>query len=181
MKTVYIILSYTGTRTSRIIKFATRAEYSHTSIALIPSPQHLYSFGRRKLNNFLIGGFINEDTKKHVMGLFPHAPCAVFALEVSDEAYEKMELMVAECNRQYKDYKYSFIGVFTSYFGIKKRLKYHFTCAQFVAMLLYISGAVNLPKHPSLMKPMDFLKIPELKEIYKGELSGLSFDIINKS
>ena len=173
MKSVYIILSDMKTRPSRLIKLVTRAQFSHVSIALVPSSEKLYSFGRRKINNFLVGGFINEDTKKHVMGLFPHSPCSVYVINVSDDSYEKMELMISECNRQYKDYKYSFLGAFTSYIGIKKRLKYHFTCSQFVAMMLNISGAVRLPKHPSLMKPMDFLTIPDMKLIYQGTLYEL--------
>ena len=176
MKTVYVILSSTGTRPARLIRLVTKAEYSHASIALVPSSQHLYSFGRRKLKNFLVGGFINEDTRKHVMGLFPHAPCVVLALTVSARSYEKMELIIDEFNRQYKRCKYSFVGAFTSLFGIKKRLKYHYTCSQFVASMLYLSDAVKLPKHPSLMKPSDFLKIPEFTEVYRGELSGLSFE-----
>ena len=99
MKTVYIILSDMKTRPSKLIKLVTRAQFSHVSIALVPSSEKLYSFGRRKLNNFLIGGFINEDTKKHEMGLFPHSLCSVFALNVSDDSYEKMELIISECNR----------------------------------------------------------------------------------
>lgn len=175
MKTIYILLSCTGTSTSRFIKMATNAEYTHASIALIPSGHNMYSFGRRRPRNFLIGGFINEDINKHVLGKYPNAPCVVLALDVSDKAYEKMEMMVSEFNRQYDSYKYSFIGAATSFFGIKKNLRYRYTCSQFVASMLYISDAVELPKHPSLMKPMDFLKIPELRLVYKGELSKIRF------
>lgn len=176
MKTVYVILSATGTRPARLIRFVTKNEYSHASIALVPSPKKLYSFGRRRVKNFLVGGFINEDTRNHVMGLFPHAPCVVLALKVSQRAYDKMEMMIEECNRQHKRYKYSFVGAFTTFVGIKKRLKYHYTCSQFVASLLYLSDAVELPKHPSLMKPEDFLDIPDFKVVYQGELSKISFD-----
>ena len=175
MKTVYILLSRTGTGASKFIKLATKAEYTHASIALTPSKHRLYSFGRRKLRNFLVGGFINEDVNKHVMGLYPQAPCALFSLSVSDKAYEKMQLMVEQFNNQYDCYKYSFVGAATSFFGIKKRLKYHYTCSQFVATMLYVSDAVELPKHPSLMKPIDFLDIEKLVPVYKGPLSKIDF------
>ena len=87
-----------------------------------------------------------------------------------------MEMMIEECNRQQQRYKYSFVGAFTTFVGIKKRLKYHYTCSQFVASLLYLSDAVELPKHPSLMKPADFLAIPDFEVVYQGELSKISFD-----
>ena len=181
MKTVYIFLSFTGTGVSRFIKFVTKAEYSHASIALIPSKHHLHSFGRRKLNNFFVGGFLNEDTEKHVLGRYPHAPCIIYSLDVSDEAYKNLQFMISECNREYSKYKYSFIGAATSFFGIKKRLKYRYTCSQFVAHLLHSSGAVVLPKHPSIMKPMDFLKLNGLKEVYRGEICNIHFDESSKT
>ena len=86
-----------------------------------------------------------------------------------------MQLMVEQFNNQYDCYKYSFVGAATSFFGIKKRLKYHYTCSQFVATMLYVSDAVELPKHPSLMKPIDFLDIEKLVPVYKGPLSKIDF------
>ena len=46
MKKIYIVLTYTGTILSRIIKVFTKKEYSHVSIALDQDLKYMYSFGR---------------------------------------------------------------------------------------------------------------------------------------
>lgn len=46
MKKIYIILTFTGTALSRIIKFATKVEFAHVSIALDEELNEMYSFGR---------------------------------------------------------------------------------------------------------------------------------------
>ena len=182
MKTIYIILTSPNSRPSKLIRWATNDMFSHSSIALVPSPHHLYSFGRRKVNNFLIGGFINEDTKKNIFALYPHARCDVYALDVCDDSYSKMEMLLNVFNRNYKRYKYNFSGILTTFLGIKTNLRYRYTCSQFVSTMLYLSKAANLPKHPSLMKPMDLTSIKGLRKIYSGEICRLSFDnSINKN
>ena len=46
MKKIYIILTFTGTALSRIIKLTTRVEFAHVSIALDEELKEMYSFGR---------------------------------------------------------------------------------------------------------------------------------------
>ena len=46
MKKVYIILTYSGTFLSKIIKYYTRDEFSHVSISLDSDLKKMYSFGR---------------------------------------------------------------------------------------------------------------------------------------
>ena len=46
MKKIYIILTFTGTALSRIIKMATKVEFAHVSIALDEELNEMYSFGR---------------------------------------------------------------------------------------------------------------------------------------
>lgn len=175
MKEVFILLTRTGTYPSLLIKMATRAEFTHASIAMTPCKHSLYSFARKKRHNFFAAGFIYEDVDDFMFAKFPNAPCAVYSIKISDAAHEKMLKRIAQFCCPSNKFKYNFIGLLTSQLGIKKKLKKHYTCSQFVASILDSSGEIDLPKHPSLIKPMDLAKIPNSKLIYSGKLKDISF------
>lgn len=175
MKKVYVVLSCTGTGPSQLIKMATKAPFTHASIALVPCRHRLYSFARRRMHNIFIAGFFHEDVDKFVFAKFPNAPCAVYEVPVSDEGYKRMQGVIDACNKKYNKYKYSFFGAATTRMGIQKKLKYRYTCSQFVATVLDVSGDVSLPKHPSLMLPSDFAELPSAKLVYTGELQNIHF------
>lgn len=60
MHKIYIVLTYTGTLLARIVRFYTRKEYSHVSIALDENLNMMYSFGRLNPYNAFVGGFVHE-------------------------------------------------------------------------------------------------------------------------
>ena len=60
MKKIYIMVSYSGTLLSNLIKMYTRKEYTHVSISLDIKLQEMYSFGRIHPYNAFIGGFVRE-------------------------------------------------------------------------------------------------------------------------
>ena len=57
-KTIYIILTETGSLLSRAIQVYTQKNFNHVSIAFDPELKEMYSFGRKYENNPLIGGFV---------------------------------------------------------------------------------------------------------------------------
>ncbi len=175
MKKVYILLSSTGTLPSRTVRFLTRREYAHVSIALLPAEDKFYSYARRKIHNPLIGGLVEENTKNGVFGLYPDATCELLELSVDDTAYKNLETLLQYHLANYDKCRYKFSAVVPMALGIKRKLGLKMTCSQFVATLLQSSEACNLPKDPSLMYPCDFLKISDANSIYKGNLKNLSF------
>ena len=60
MKKIYIVLTYTGTILSKIVKIYTRREFSHVSIALDEDLTKMYSFGRLYPYNPFLAGFVHE-------------------------------------------------------------------------------------------------------------------------
>ena len=46
MKKIYLVLAHTGTTLATIIKYYTKDEFSHVSIALDDELEEMYSFGR---------------------------------------------------------------------------------------------------------------------------------------
>ena len=61
---IYIVLTYTGTVLSKIIKLYTHCEFSHVSISLDKNLEHMYSFGRLNPYNPFKGGFVQEPVDK---------------------------------------------------------------------------------------------------------------------
>ena len=81
-KTIYIVLTDTGTLLSKAIGMYTRTDLNHASIAFDEQLTEMYSFGRKQRHNPFIGGFVKENAAD---GIFRDATCAVFSYVVSDE------------------------------------------------------------------------------------------------
>lgn len=173
MKTVYVLVSRTDTFLARIIRFATAAKYNHTSICLSPDLDTFYSFARRRMYNPLIAGFIIEKPNAGILGRCGDMPCLLYALDVSDEAYASQTAVIDTCLEDYDLYRYNFLGVPLTMMGIPLERKHHYMCSQFVAFMLRLTGACTLPRPVSLMKPMHFTEILELRLVYEGALSGI--------
>ena len=176
MKRVYFLLSRTDTFTSKLVYFFTHGTYTHTSLALTPRTDEFYSYARRRLYNFLIGGVIKEDLNTFVFARFPESSCALFEIEVSDEDYERIKAQVNFCLDNYDRATYSFAGAALTRLGIIWRRKYKFTCSQFVAVCLDKAEGITLPRDPYLMRPHDFLKLEGAKVIFKGKIKDCNFE-----
>ena len=180
MKKIYLLLSRTNTLPSRAIHSILGGRFTHVSIATRPSTNEFYSFARRTLYNPFNAGFIVEDVHKHVFSRYPDCKCAVYSLEVADEAYEKINKALNYFKENIEAFNYNFLGLLPAKLGIKLHRKHHFTCSQFVATLLKYSEAVKLPKECSLMMPNDFLDIPQLELIYNGRIADCKIPLSNR-
>ncbi len=169
MDKIYIILSQSGTWISKMLKFFTRAPYNHASLALNVSLDEFFSFGRKKLSNFLIGGFVVEHKNKGVYEKFAPTPCKIIELSITNEQYSQIQKIINEFVKNKENYHYDFINVplvNTPFHIIRKN---RFFCSQFVA---YVLNAVNIttPKTPEHITPIDFLELKNAKVIYDGIL-----------
>ena len=176
MKKVYILLTRTGTVPAKVIHAIKGGAFAHTSLSLIPSTDHFYSYARRKINNPFVAGLIVENIHTEVFALYPDCPSAVYELVVSDEAYENMKTKITYFFNNYKKAKYSFVGLLAMAFGIKIKRKFRLTCSQFVALILQSSKEIELPKDPYLMHPNDFPLIDGIKKIYEGKLKDCKIE-----
>lgn len=172
MKQVYILLSRTGTVCSRMIHRLTGGVYTHASISLTADTEHFYSYARRVLNNPLRAGLVTENIHSFVFARYPDAPCVLYSIEVSDEAYERIRKRVHFYMEHYPRAKYNFIGAIALRMGIRLRREYRLVCSQFVALMLQESKEIFLPKDPYMMLPGDFQKISNMKKIYSGCLKN---------
>ncbi len=169
MKEIYVILTQSGTYFSRFLKVMTGDEYNHASICLDEDFKEFYSFGRLKVNNPFIGGFVKENAFTHVFGKFEKVPCMVIKKNLTDEQFYKLRALIQAFSQKSKKYGYDYINcaLAKTYFYISHPNR--FFCSEFVAHVLE-EVDVSLPKKMEKMKPYDFTRLEDSEIIYKGEL-----------
>lgn len=168
MKGIYIILTYTGTIPSKVIKSFTKDEFSHVSIALDIDLQEMYSFARLRKYNFFIAGFLHEKINEGTFKRFKKTTAKIYHLEITDEQYNKIKDKIEEINENKEQYKFNILGLCAVSIHMKIKREHHFYCAEFVKYLLEEAGIkTNLPE---IVKPEDFKELEGLEEIYSGLL-----------
>lgn len=168
MKKVYIILMHTRTVPARLIRFFTRYRYSHAAIALDRSCQVLYSFGRRRPDSILDGGFCVEHQQGPFFRRFNRTVCKIYELEITDEQYEAVRCILERMTAHMEQYKYDYFGIVPRFFGLPVRLRNRYVCSYFVAALLERAGICRFGKDAWFVTPRDFDLLLSSHEIYQG-------------
>lgn len=169
-KTVYILLTDTGTLLNRMIKWYTHAPYNHVSIAFDEHLEELYSFGRKQPRNPLIAGFVKEDVYSGTYRYFQNTRCLLMKMEVSDDEFNRIQRIVNFFDRHKDMFSYNLIGLFGVLIQYPIGKKNSFFCSQFVTEVFKQSG-IDLWDRPSgLVTPNDFLLHPAFEIIYEGRL-----------
>lgn len=170
MRSVYILLSRTRTILSRLIHAATGDGYTHVSIALDRDLTELFSFARRHSLTPLPAGLIQENLHTAIFARNGKSRCALYRIDVTDGQYDAIRNKVDAMLTERKAYKYSIIGLFLCKLDLVHERHRHLFCSQFVANLLQEVDTIELPKHPSLMRPIDFADMQGLECCYEGQL-----------
>ena len=169
MKTIYIVLTYTGTMLSKIIKYYTGDEFAHVSISLDAELNQMYSFGRLNPYNPFIGGFVHEYINKGTFKRFYKTKARICALQVTDYQYKNLENIIAKIEQEKCNYTFNSLGLFAAGFHKKIGREDSFYCAEFVKYVIEKSE-IDI-KLPSIVKPEHFKDLRELEVIYTGRLN----------
>jgi len=170
MPYLYVLLSRSNTWFSSFIYHITPGEFTHAALSLDRDLKDLYSFGRYHPNLPLPAGFVSEDVHVGVYARCGDSICRVYRVAVSEAGYQRVVRILRYMRRNKRYYLYNLFGAALCVMKISRRRKARFFCSQFVAELLQRSGAVQLPKPATLMRPFDLAKLPELELIYEGAL-----------
>ncbi len=173
-RTIFILLTNTGSVPTKIIQVYTKAPYNHVSISFTKDLRRFYSFGRKKYYNPLFGGFVVESIDSKIYEYFSETTCSIFSLEVDLHVYYRMRKVIKEFEKEKDKYVYSFIGLLGVIAKVPIEREYGYFCSQFVATVLEKSGLNLFNKSPGLVTPNDFMKVKELNHIYSGKLSDYS-------
>ena len=167
-KFVYIVVSQSGTRISRLLRLLSRDAYNHVSLALDPALQQMYSYGRRRLENPFIGGFVRETPQTGVFGHFRETEAVVVRLPMSGAAYDTLQARMREMYKNRAAYGYDYFGVLLAFFGKSKRREHKSYCSKFVAGELQTAGVMKPEKRA--FRPVDFLALPRGETVFSGKL-----------
>ena len=168
MKKIYIVLSYTGTILSRIVKFYTKKEYSHVSISLDENLEQMYSFGRKHAYNPFYAGFVQESPHYGTFKRFKNTKTKIYSMEVSNSDYQKIKDAIEEFKKHENRYRFNMMGIVAILAHYHLKREKYFYCAEFVKYVLDHSDLdLDLPE---MVKPDDFQKMEGLDVIYTGRM-----------
>lgn len=173
MKSIYVVMTATGTWFSKCIGLYTRARYNHASICLDSKINEFYSFGRKIAWFPLGGGFVIEHKNTGLFKAFGNTMCAIYKLDVDDAKYEVLKKSIELFIKNRKIYSYNILGLIGVMLNIPTKRKNKFFCTQFVATMLQTSNIHDFGKDLSLVTPQDLHEISELTPVYEGRLSDL--------
>ena len=173
MKTLYIFLTRSGTLLSNLVYHITGAQYTHVSLAFDPDLTTLYSYTRKNGYTMFPAGPSKEYLNRGVFRLREDIPCALYALDVTEEAYLRARRRADHMMAHGELYRFNSLGLLLCALHIRWKRRRHYFCSQFVSEVLQKSGSLDLPKHSTLMHPNDYTSLPELRCLYQGRLGDL--------
>ena len=149
MKTIYILLTRSGTLLSNLVYAFTGANYTHASMAFDEDLSCLYSSTRKNGYTMFPAGPSKEYLNKGIFRLRENVPCALYALEVTDEAYMRARRRAEHMMAHGRLYRFNTLGLLLCGLHIRWQRRRHYFCSQFVSEMLEKSGAMELPKDSS--------------------------------
>ena len=174
MKKVYIMLTRTQSIVSKIVYFFTRASYTHASLVFDKGFNEIYSSTRKNGVTLFPAGPAREYLDRGFFARHGKTPCAVYEFEVTEEVYDKLYAETMSFINNSDCYKFNVWGLVSCKFGIPLYRKNKYFCSQFVAEILSRCDAVPLPKETGLMRPSDYMTMPELTRVFEGDIGELS-------
>lgn len=173
-KQIYIVLSQTGTIVSRIIKLFTHDKYNHASISFDGDINSLYSFGRTKPYNIVSGGFVKESPNFGTFKRFKRTKIALLSLDVDGGIYDEIKSHIENMYENKEQYKYNYRGLFLAALNKKYSSRNRYYCSEFISEILKSYGIAGEYRFGSVVKPIDFISLPNAKLIYKGKMSAFA-------
>lgn len=175
MQTIYILLTRSTTIISRVVSIFTGDKFTHASLSCDKDLHTLCSFTRRHPAFPLPAGLMEEELREGYYDHHRQIPCALLIVSVEDSVYAALQKRLHRMLSCRKRYHYHISGLLRCRMGLESYHPTKYFCSRFVAELLEESGALQLPKNASLMRPQDFLSLPETTCVYQGRLSELLY------
>ena len=170
MRYIYVLLTRSGTAYSHLIRALTGDEYTHVSLGLGNGVEELYSFSRKRARLPLPSPIMREDSDGTFLSRRPRTPCELYRAAVDDKQYDEIRKRVEGMYAEQERYHYSVIGAALCKLDIAHERSCHYFCSQFVSEVLSDAGIIRIKKSPSLMRPSDFARLPELEKGYAGPI-----------
>ena len=155
---LYVMLSRTDTAMGRLIRFCTREEYNHVSLAL-DAPDRFVSFARYCSDVPLAGGYVTEPSARFLFqGRVPQV--RIYRLELSEEDAGALEQLFGLAGHRESALLYNSLGALLTPCHIPCHIPGAYTCLEFAGAILGSSFS-SIQALGDALAPW---------EIYRGEL-----------
>ena len=161
------MLSATDSVLATAIGLVTQKKYNHISIALDKELHEVYSFGRLKPSNPVIGGFSLEDVTSD---FYLKAECQIYELAITTAQLKSLRFNLTAYEKNKTHYHYNLLGLITAWAKIPWDREFAYFCSEFVSTLLIDSKILNNNLIPSITTPHEIIENLELKLIYEGPM-----------
>lgn len=172
-RVIYLLFTRSDTVFSRLIYALTDATYTHVSLGLEEPVGPYYSFARRIPDLPLPAGFVQEELTGGFYGRRPEIPCALYALDVSEESYQELCEWIGELYTKRDRLHYDLFGSLGPLIRRPISQGDDRFCSRFVAEGLLQTGAVELELAPAVTRPMDLCGLEDLRLLYQGTVGEL--------
>ena len=169
---IYVVLRYSGSTMSKILRAITKDEFTHVSLSFDPTLNEMYSFARRsKYIPFCGGfGFTQESKDNGILKRYKDSKIQVLKLQADPEKLAKLKETIKDMYVNEKQYKYSFKGLIMAYFKKEYLRDYYYYCSEFVKKVLIEHEIIKDNVLPQVARPIDFQKIEEKEVVYTGRM-----------
>lgn len=176
---VFIVFSKTGTWLSRVLSKAGSFKYMHSSISFVEDLSTMYSFGRLKPRNPLIGGFVKESINAGVYQFSKKNEIKVYKMIVSNDQADQLREEITRFENQAKMYHYNFLGLVFIPFKIKYVRKHYYFCSQFISELFMKIAILDQSIAPEWTSPKDLIEYLDLELVFEGYI--VDYPALNRS
>lgn len=172
---LYLVLSYTGSAPSKLIKLATGDKYTHVSISRNEDLSIMYSFGRKYIHSPIPGGFVKEDINK---GLYRNkdTEILIYKLKASEQIINEFDKYVKQLREEKTHYDYK--GAIGVYLNKNTFSNNGYVCSSFVYRILrdlkLIDDKSIKNKDYWNIKPEDFKNLNNIELVYEGKASKIN-------
>ena len=166
-KRLYVLLTDTGTRFSRISKLVTGDPYNHVSVSFDDTLETIYTYALRNANGFK-GGL-----KKENLEVLKGSRYSLYELPVTTDIYGQVVSKVKEMEEDLVGTGYNHLALINAIFKkeiFESEMGAKMICSQFVVEILKQSG-VELFKNraSSTVRPYDFVRSKLLRFVRRGK------------
>lgn len=160
MRSIYLVMSQTGTILSKTIKLFTGKKYNHISLSLDDDLNCMYSFGRKYPDIPFIGVFVEEGINKGTFKKFKETKCKIIKIDLTEEQYYSICTNIEKMIMEKEKYKYNLLGLFLALFHIQRNSENKFFCSEFIRYILDkasvdVSMIPAIAPHPTDFEDMD--------------------------
>ncbi|MGL5749325.1 MAG: hypothetical protein ACRCXT_02270 [Paraclostridium sp.] len=162
---IHIVLVYTGTGFSKVIKRYTKGTYTHAGVSLDSNLKHIYSY------NLQNNGFDVETLSDYVKNS-GKSEMAVYTLFVNDKEIKTIKNQLDKYILNRHKTKYSVFNIFGILFNKPVETNTNMICSQFIDSLLKSINIDITNKNSAIVTPND-LHIalnPKIYKMYEGNV-----------